>query len=518
MSTELVLHVACTPAAAAIFGTWPDSTRFSLRAYGGMRETATCLQHLLIAPRLHFVRRCGIGRVPTRTEDIDPLDGMLFREWYGSRAPSVAASEASTRILRKSAQEKLYIACNCRPDAAGSPPVTGTHELKVGMGNYTAVRLTARTRHAWFCFQRFESMPHAESEDNVAQPKSAPDLLNGHIKGVPTDRKPAPGPMSIRPGDRGERDTTVFGALMHMLTAAGRHKITAKRTHRGELAAVALAVRAMLHRKVMTLSVADCMLINPPDPASPTLLTELFSRTAGMWPKNQMPVGWVLVIASDLVKHADGSCTLTVHRLLGWTRVKGKPPQPMFTKSTVNFGCPVKVAEMAGTGRRAPYLVLLRAELSAEGTPLWIEGFAQPIVSRDCWVPIPSIAEREAVGALRVVAAELDTAGIEHDIEKKVGIMKNDDGETCEPDFVARKPEAQHSTPPLLMETQRTKSAEYEAAKVKPHRIMEDIGLLYVDDRRKFSRAVADTKLRIRLRKFFGLGDDGGPVNPPEGA
>src|SRR5438445_13902230 len=118
--------------------------------------------------------------------------------------------------------------------------------------------------------------------------------------------------MSIRSGDRGERHTTVLGALMHMLTAAGRHKITAKRTHRGEVAALALAVRAMLHRKVVALSVADCMLNNPPDPASPTLLTELFSRTAGTWPKNQMPVGWVLVIASDLEKQPDDACTPSV--------------------------------------------------------------------------------------------------------------------------------------------------------------------------------------------------------------
>jgi hypothetical protein len=500
------------PAAASSL--FADSNIDVLSANGGVRCTATCLLDQLIAPRLYLVRRCSKGRTPICVAPLDVLDCLLLRQWYVSREPPAAARDAALRILRRCTQEGLYIACSCRPDAPMFPPLTGTIELDKAEGIYTAKRLTERTSHDEFCFQSFDVARHVEGPDEVRRVRS-PDLLNGHLVGNPTQRRePVSGPMHDQLREHvAITKTTPCGALIYMLTSGGRNKITAVRTYRGEVTAVAAAAKAMFHKKVDTLFVADCLLINPDDPTDPNLLPALFAQSADKWPHGQMQVGWVLLLATGVKKLAAGDCELTVNRVKHWRRSKGKRSRPILEKLTVNYGCPVRVAESEGTCVRAPYLVCLRAELSAEGKPLWIEGFALPVQSIDCWIPTPSIAEREAVGVLRQVAAECDAAGIQHDMEKKVGTIKNDHGEDCEPDFIARKP-AETDAEPALVETQKTTSAKYLAGKVKPHRIMADIGQLYIDDRQKYSRRTADDRLRKRLRVFYGLDSGGNDIKP----
>lgn len=517
MISPSTFHDALKPVPAAASSLFAGRAFDELATNGGVRSTATCLLDQLIAPRLYLVRRCGKGRTPICVAPLDALDCLLLRQWYLSRDPPAAAREAALRILRRCTQEGLYLACPCRPDAPMFPPLTGTIELDRAEGIYTAKRLTERTSHDELCFQSFDVARHVEGPDDVRRIK-APDLLNGHVVGKPAQRRePASGPMEERLREHvATTKTTVFGALMHLLTSADRHKISAVRTYRGEVAAVAAAAKAMVHKKAETLSVADCLLIDPPDPSDSDLLLALFTKTSGKWPEHQLQVGWVLMLATGLEKLSGGDCNVTVERVSGWRRRKGQRAHPIVEESTINFGCPVRVAEREGTCVRAPYLVLLRAEMSADRKPLWIEGFALPVESDDCWVPTPSIAEREAVGVLREVAAECDEAGIAHDMEKKVGTITSDQGDDCEPDFIARKPEAADTELPLLMETQKTSSEKYLAAKVKPHRIMEDIGKLYIDDRQKYSRRMADARLRQRLRVFYGLeperptaGDDG---------
>lgn len=515
ISSSMTRH-AMKPIPAAAYSLFPGRTSEELKASGGVRCTATCLLDQLIAPRLCLVRRCSKGRAPLWVAPIDVLDCLLLRQWYVSPDPPAAARDAALRLLRRCAQEGLYIACSCRPDVPMFPPLTGTQELDIADGVYTAKRLTERTPHDQHCFQCFDVARHVEGADGVRRIKS-PDLLNGHLVGKLTQRRdPACGPMEERLREHATVKTTVYGGLMHMLTSAGRHKISAKRTYRGEVDTFVAAAKTMVHKRVETLSVADCLCINPADPTNPDLLPNLFARSADRWPERQLQVGWVLILATGLEKLAGGDCNLTVNRVSGWRRPKGKRARPILEETVINYGCPIRVAEIEGVCVRAPYLVCLRAELSAEGEPLWIEGFALPIESIHCWIPTPSIAEREAVGVLRQVAAECDAAGIEHDMEKKVGTITNDHGEDCEPDFIARKPAAPDTEPPLLMETQKTKCEKYLAGKIKPHRIMEDIGKLYIDDRQKYSRRMADARLRKRLRIFYGLeaerpaaGDDG---------
>lgn len=517
MISPSTFHDALKPVSAAASSLFAGRSFDELTTNGGVRSTATCLLDQLIAPRLYLVRRCGKGRTPICVAPLDALDCLLLRQWYLSRDPPAAAREAALRILRRCTQEGLYIACPCRPDASMFPPLTGTIELDSAEGIYTAKRLTERTSHHKHCYQSFEVAQHVEGPDEVRRVK-APDLLNGHVIGKPAQRRdPASGPMQERLRKHvATAKTTVCGALMHLLTSARRHKISAVRTYRGEVTAVAAAAKQMFHKKVDTLSVADCLSIDPDDPTDPDFLPALFARSADQWPERQMQVAWVLILATGLEKLAGGDCNLTVKRVTDWRRRKGQRAHPILKESTINFACPIRVAEREGACVRAPYLVLLRTEMSAEGQPLWIEGFALPVESEDCWIPTPSNAEREAVDVLRQVAAECDAAGIEHEMEKKVGTITNDHGEDCEPDFIARKPTAPDTDAPLLMETQKTNSKKYLAAKVKPHRIMEDIGKLYIDDRQKYSRRMADARLRQRLRVFYRLeperptaGDDG---------
>jgi hypothetical protein len=299
-----------------------------------------------------------------------------------------------------------------------------------------------------------------------------------------------------------------------VLKLAGCDRITAGRTYRREVNAVARAIAKQHHRHVPALTLAKCLALNPDRPDDPALLQRIFEPSAGLWPKNELAVSYVLTIASAIFKNDDGTCTVQVKSIAAWKRTKKGRVYPVIRQNTITFDCPIRVAEPPGECVRAPYLLFLRAEMSATGEPMWIEGVAQPIASRSCWIPVPSIAERQAVSTMCAVAAELDAAGIEHDIRKRIGTMKNDAGETCEPDFTATKLEIAVDEKPLLLETQKTRSPGYHARKKKQHRIMDDIGMLYVDDRLKHSRAVADRNLQERLRRFYGLDRDPMPDTP----
>lgn len=305
---------------------------------------------------------------------------------------------------------------------------------------------------------------------------------------------------------------------MHVIKLAGCDRIAAGRSYRGEVAAFLNAAAELRHRSVPSLTLAKCLALNPPRPEDPDLLQRLFEPAAALWPRNELAVAYLLTVASALFKNDDGTFSVEIESITGWRRRKKGRAYPVLKRSTITFDCPIRVAEPPGECIRAPYLLFLRAELSTTGVPMWIEGVAQPIASRNCWVPVPSMAERQAVDVMRDVAGELDAAGVEHDMRKRIGTMKNEAGETCEPDFTATKLETAVDEKPLLLETQKTGSRAYHARKEKQHRIMGDIGMLYVDDRQKHSRTVADRNLRQRLRRFYGLDEDSKPDDLQAGA
>ncbi len=475
-------------------------------------DQAALLGHLF-RPRLHLVAHFAPGELARQGEPISLADALSFRAWYVSKEPSEEEAKAAQRLLGLGNQKMLWLACGCRPDKPQDPPVLSCIETKRGNGVYTPRRRTDRTPHAWFCFLRFE--PRAKVLDTASTSEDGGrvdiDLLRGHgVRESPERRQARGGPSEV--GDPTSAVSfSTHSALMVILKMAGCTRITSSRSFKGEVASIERYAAGVHHRKNEMLTLARCLVMNPDRPDDPGLLERVFAQSSRLWPKGELAVGYVLMIASKVFKNEDGSCAAQIETVKGWGRSKAGQVFPRIKQTPVTFNFPVRVAEPAGECVRAPYILFLRAEISAAGTPIWIDGVAQPIAARGFWVPVPSIAEREAVFSMRSVIAELDAAGIQHNIVKRIGTIRNDAGETCEPDFMATKIDIDMDQEQLLLETQKTARKSYHDRKLKQHRIMEDIGALYIDDRLKHSRSVADAKLRDRLRRFYGLSQETGP-------
>lgn len=469
-------------------------------------DHAALLVHLF-RPCLHFVKHFAPGEVPQRVSRISIADALSLRAWYTKEEPTDDEAAAAQRVLGLGNQRGLWVGCGCRLDAPMDPPVLSCIEVRRGLGVYTPRRRMDRTPHAWFCFFRFERVAKFPDEASTSEDGAREDidLLRGHgVREVPVRRHARAGHAQVG-ASNARVSISAHAALMSVLKSAGCTRISAARSFRGEVASIERYAAGVQHRRNQQLTLAKCLHVNPSRPDDPELVRRIFRPSAGIWPKGELAVAYVLMVASEVFKHEDGSCSAVVETIQGWRRNKFGRAFPLFARTRVKFDCPISVAEPAGECVRAPYVVFLRAEMSVEGEPMWIDGVAQPISSRSCWVPIPSIAEREAVSGMRAVTAELDAAGIPHHIVKRVGTIKNDAGETCEPDFIATRTEDAVDHKPLLLETQKTASHTYHDRKVKQHRIVGDIGMLYLDDRLKHSKTVADARLRERLRRFYGL-------------
>lgn len=469
-------------------------------------DRAALLAHLF-RPCLHFVKHFAPGEEPQRVDRISIADALSLRAWYTKEEPTDDEAVAAQRVLGLGNQCSLWVECSCRPDVPMDPPVLSCIEIRRGSGVYTPRRRMDRTPHAWFCFFRFDRVAKLPDEASTSEDGAREniDLLRGHgVREAPVRRQARAGQAEVG-ASNSQLSITAHAALMSILKGAGCTRISATRSSRGEVASIERYAAGVRHRWNQTLTLAKCLHVNPSRPDDPELVRVIFRSSAGLWPKGELAVAYVLMVASEVFKHEDGSCSAVVETIQGWRRNRFGRAFPLFARTRVKFDCPVSVAEPAGECGRAPYILFLRAEMSVEGKPMWIDGVAQPISSRSCWVPVHSIPEREAVSSIRAVTAELDAAGIQHHIVKRVGTIKNDVGETCEPDFVATRTEDAVDHKQLLLETQKTASQTYHDRKVKQHRIMNDIGMLYIDDRLKYSKAVADSKLRERLRRFYGL-------------
>jgi hypothetical protein len=458
-------------------------------------------------PPLKWVRKTPRGEPLIVIETFSAEDERALRRWYVTPTPEGQLRADGDKCLSKGAQIHARIACACRPDKEEDPPLMTPYELLAGNGAYSLRRLMQRTQHARDCIFYFDRPPLAlvdDTDDDIQEAHEPLDLLRGSGRPRPCgDRQPRGARKTCKTSPKNTVTVTAHRAETHILASAGRNKITAGRTQAGEIAAIALASACQVHRKNPALSLCSCMWVQPENPTQADLLAVLFSRSSGMWPPGELANGYVLLVASAIHKRSDGTCGVTVHWVAQWKRTRGGNRFPVRTCASLLFRCEIRIAEPPGECVRAPYLVLLRAAMQADGTPTWIDGSALPIASKDCWVPVASNAERDAVFAQIRVAALLDLEGTEHDMEKNLKVIKSDSGERCSPDFIARRFKPADVPQKLISETQRSNSHKYHNGKKKPHRVMRDLGMLYFDDRQKLNKAKADALLKERLLRFF---------------
>ena len=182
-------------------------------------------------------------------------------------------------------------------------------------------------------------------------------------------------------------------------------------------------------------------------------------RTAARdWPAGHKPQGFLCWVVEDVDEFRIG----TIAKRNRVEVVSG-------------VGCPV----IGGNRVRGPYLFL-----GAVGLPRGksgyecLEGYAQPIVARDCLVPVDSRQERRAFGTLRttvrILGAEFPGAVIE--LAKPVFEIDTSEG-PCLPDFLIRASRGEDALQ-FVVEVMGFDRAEYVMAKEVTHPRMRTLGTL----------------------------------------
>lgn len=463
------------------------------------------------APALWLVHKSPLGCEIKFAQNISLNDSMLLAGWHTAKTPTDEQKCAALSIMRTACQRKWWIACGCRAahtDYPDQPPVLVVVDL--GKDHYTLRRLSGRTTHAHGCPFRLDKKDGFQTRDDDIDTgvpaKGEPDLLRGRLSGDGRVHQPAENHREKGKATRTKADVSLHGALRHLMSLSGRSQITPMRSYSGELTAIMQAAGEIRHRKSEELSLAHCMLVDPPDPGASEVLYMLFAMSDGLWPPNELPVGYILLVADSIEKHEDGRCAIspktTINRANTGGVARTKIQHTPFTPD-----CQIRVAEIQGAMVEGPYLVMLRAEKDFSGQPIWIEGIAHPIVSRTCWVPVRSNPEREAHEVLQNFSRELERVGVKYDIHVVLECMRADKGDPCWPDFFVRRLDLSPPARPLLVETQKTSDPVYHTRKERLHQTMQDIGTLVIDDRLTCDRQTADKLLLSHLRRYFDRPD-----------
>lgn len=459
---------------------------------------------------LRLVHKSPLAVPVQLAQNIALADSVQMAIWHKADAPTEIQCQTALAILRNACQGKFWIACGCRssePELFNYPPIIVPVDL--GDDNYTLRRLGGRPAHDPHCLFRLDTHKiddvSPQSKVNLGPPKAPPDLLHGHPIGEGRVHQPGKVTRQVKDAFSRSGSNTLFASLRHLMSVAGLNQVRPTRTYAGELVAIQGAASQIFHKKNKQLTLDSCMLVDPPDPDAPDILYMLFAMSQGLWPEDELPVGYVLLLADAIEKQDDGQCTIKTTRMVERSQTGGLRARPVDKRTTFNPGCKIRVTEIQGRVVAGPYLVLLRAEKNYEGAPVWIEGFAHPIASADCWLPVRSEPERDAFEVLRQFTSELQKMGVQYNIHGVLKPLCNAEGQCCEPDFFAERLETGQPTRPLLIETQSTNDPKYHARKLKQHNIMRGIGELHVDERLTVTRTEADQRLFARLCEHFKL-------------
>jgi hypothetical protein len=456
---------------------------------------------------LCLVHRPDPGKDPQFAESISDENSQLLADWYVTKCPTKEQADFALSIMRKAKQQDLWIACSGCGSQSDQPECTPFMAVvDFRDDNYTLRRLVGRAEHSPSCPFRLQMVKktasNIEGPETESTVEEEPDLLKGRSINDGRARQPAKNRREKIENSGARKGHSLYTNFCHLMVTAGLHQIRLSSSYEGDRASLMKAAEQIRHKKNISLTLHDCLLV---DPVDHDVLPMLFAISDGMWPGNQLPVGYVVIVCDTVHREADGRCTLRSQVAIHHTKSGNMRSRALLAQSLFSPECPVRVAGIQGSPVCGPYLVMLRAEKDVDGRPLWIEGIARPIVSRSCWLPVRSDTERDAHNAIRKVISELDAANIPHDIHFVLNPMKNDAGDTCEPDICARKLNVMPPVPPLLIETQNTSNPVYHERKVKQHQIMDAIGTLYIDERFEVDQDEADNRLISCLREYFGL-------------
>ncbi len=410
-------------------------------------------------------------------------ESVLRRLWRGERRPEVLSrllAEAG-KILSHAKERGAWIACDCLGDKHRNPPVLSIREYRPG--KFALDRETGRAEHASDCVFHWEEGELGGGESGGDGSRRAKPVVQPSFLLYRTTEKSAAvhGNEEQEPHryrSPGERLDPLARRLFYLLEMAGLNVLNGPPDSIGqqmaalrqEAAHIPLMGEIMLGDVLWTR--ADWLYKG----WAKNALTRL--RDSGKWPRKVPLQGFLLVYAQDVMAQTVTTADGTLH-------VEGDLRKPA----------------LDGMEARAPYLALLSVKLRDDGSRFEVlRGYAHPVLTKTLF-PVDSNLEREAAKLLLWAAGKAwEDRKQRLVIEKPLhDIPVGQDGEGCRPDFLVR---AGNRT--LVIETMGSHDPEYRERKARTHRLMAQLGELYLDERAGSDVKEANRALASKVFQFSG--------------
>lgn len=453
---------------------------------------------------LYLVKKFGLYEEPSAMEQLDSRLEALLLLWQGGLLEPQDAPELSAFLEKH--HEGYFLLDDCRKDLLPARwPALSIVRRRLKMygapfDTFFLRRLPDRSIHpvscVW-CVDRTPPLPTSRAvcidpEMQQVQPCAERDelgdlFLTGESVRTALARVAGNGALGGNPG-RGPSvlDPGLYSLLMSLLEIGGLNRIYRDRKGSDEKKQLEWAATT-IHRASIGLSLSDILIV---DPASLLGFPErLFSAPLPKWPEGEIRIGYLLAVVSRI--RFDGQVTV-----LEYERKKGSIYQ-------VRIPFQVRVnARPADLEARAPYIVLLKAQMHPVRGPEWVDAYAHPIEKIFVWLPVDSALERAAAACIWRLAHNLIRRypGFKFHFEKPVSDSRNYLGR-FRPDFRIEVvlPDGDDDEFEILVEVMGSDDPLYLAQKVITHARMDHEGFLVLNDRARLSVFEADEELQRKI-------------------
>lgn len=413
----------------------------------------------------HLVTHGRMGAVDKatgiRASDIPERTEAVLKDWYRSsdHSENGEAGEAMAVLHAKG----LWIACNCHPANVPAailvPVMHDRHQGKMTVRRQVDGDDDRPDHHPlcpfYFDLNRRETL---EREQRQRQLRKAP--AEGRIWAIPA--APLASATAILredraardPGPSGSRQSAIAGELWRIMWA-GRCEYLEKAVGSSMSLEMAKVQNGISHiRHGIFGSLAEIATTYPRDIRETG--RAWFRRVSAIdsWPPSVKPTAYLCALADSV----EG----------GVAQTPGLGPIPVANG--------IRQPSLNGRPISGPYLVLIACEITPDGAIPHV-GYAQPIVSRDCFAPVDSAFERTAcqgiIDALGAIASRDPAHGIR---VRKSAISRETDLGLCKPDFVCQVPRAGGGSARFVIEAMGLEDAAYVESKRSTHPRMEEVG------------------------------------------
>jgi hypothetical protein len=286
-----------------------------------------------------------------------------------------------------------------------------------------------------------------------------------------------------------ENPRSAHSLLMSMLDGSNLNVFLAhKRKMSGEVATISSWARTQHNDNARSLALSDLLIFGDNSFREDHIKSKLVD-VQDRFPTNEVPNVYCMFLAARVDRFENGkSEVLTIDRF-------GNVQSEVLW---VDVRTPAAWNDKA----KAPYLVLAKVVAGPGNTLVWVEAYAQPVVSMDCWVAVDSNLERQAFEAIRKALANQERRAVACFAVKPVFNIPVREG-VCRPDFVVHRVGSDGYVDRLVIETKGYGSEEYIQRKGRTHKLMSDVGVVFEDDRFGVPKEKANERLIAFVDQWF---------------